>query len=601
MKNQLLKINLSDRKYSIEEIPDTIIQRYIGGRGLGAYYLYQLVQPKIDPLGEKNHLIFSTGLAGNTSLPYSSKAVVTTKSPLTGIYLFSISSGTLSHQMRRAGFLAIDIYGSSESPVYITITDQKVEFKKANHLRGVESNEAQNRMLDELKARDAATMSIGSAGEKLIRYANVMTDGKFYRTFGRGGVGCVMGSKNLKGVVVSGSSDIAIPDTEKFEKVKKDIFEKVKKQKVWADKWRKFGTRQDITTLSYLGMLPTRNWQNGVFESAEKICFDTLDKEWHWKNRPCGPYCPTPCSEFIEIEQGQYKGAHCDGPEYETLYALGSNCGIDRLDALIKADQICDENGLDTMSAGICISFAMECFEKGLIGLKDTDGLELRFGNHEAMIAALEKIVKLEGFGLLLAKGVRKLSAEIKGSEAFAMHVKGLELGGYECRGLNGQALQFAINNRGGCHHGYGLPARVEAFNNTRLEIKGKGEMVKNAAIHQVMLDSLLTCSFARPVMSSNEDILSSLMGKDWATNSTKEAGMRIICQERMFNMREGISRKDDTLPARLTKEPKPDGPTKGVVVPLEELKDDFYKAMEWDLQSGNPSDTLISNLGIEK
>ena len=222
---------------------------------------------------------------------------------------------------------------------------------------------------------------------------------------------------------------------------------------------------------------------------------------WPEKGRACGPYCPTPGPRDVEVKEGPYKGAHSD-IEWETIYAFGSSCGVDKMDAIIAASQICDEFGIDTMSAGITIGFAMECFEKGLIGIKDTDGIELRFGNDEAMIAMLKKIVNQEGFGKKLAKGTKRLSEEIKGSEAFAMHAKGLELGGYECRGLNGQALQFAISTRGGCHHAYGLPARVETADGTRLNIEGKGEQVKNMAISRILCDSLIFCTFPGGVCS---------------------------------------------------------------------------------------------------
>jgi len=251
----------------------------------------------------------------------------------------------------------------------------------------------------------------------------------------------------------------------------------------------------------------------------------------------------------------------------------------------------------------------MECFEKGLIGPEDTDGIDLRFGNDEAMIAALKQIVNQEGFGRELAKGTRRLSEQIKGSEAFAMHAKGMELGGYECRGLNGQALQFAISARGGCHHAYGLPARAEVVDGTRLNVEGKGEYVKNAAIGRITRDCLITCTFLavgppdKQVIGKKlvAEMLTSLFGEPWSVEDLKQAGTRIIFQERLFNAREGMTREHDALPPRLLKEPKPDGPTKDAVVPLEELKDDFYRAMGFDLSTGNPPDSLLHDLGVDR
>jgi aldehyde:ferredoxin oxidoreductase len=273
------------------------------------------------------------------------------------------------------------------------------------------------------------------------------------------------------------------------------------------------------------------------------------------------------------------------------------------MEAIIAASQLCDEFGIDNMTAGITIGFAMECFEKGLISLKDTDGIELRFGNHESMIAMLKKVVKQEGFGKELAKGTKRLSEEIKGSEGFAMHAKGLELGGYECRGLNGQALQFAISTRGGCHHAYGLPARVETMDATRLNVEGKGEQVKNAAIGRILGDSLILCTFPSAICTRDimAEAVSSVFAEPWSVGDLNEAGERVMCQERLFNTREGLSSKDDTLPARLLSEPKPDGPTKGVVVPLEDLKDSFYRIMGYNPATGNPTDAILKKLGIEK
>jgi aldehyde:ferredoxin oxidoreductase len=412
-----------------------------------------------------------------------------------------------------------------------------------------------------------------------------------------------MGSKKLKGMVVAGDGKIEIPDKERFESTKKEITIKLQTNwKNWADHWRRYETAADLQVTNELGLVPTRNWQTGQFEGWQRIDKSTTPMGWPEKGRACGPYCPTPGPREVEVKEGPYKGAHSD-IEWETIYAFGTSCGIDKMDAIIAAGQICDEFGIDTMSTGTTIGFAMECFERGLIGMKDTDGIELRFGNDGAMIAMLRKIARQEGFGKRLAEGTKRLSEEIKGSETFAMHAKGLELGGYECRGSNGQALQFAISTRGGCHHAYSLPARVETADGTRLNVEGKGEQLKNMAISWMLYDSLIFCTFAAWRMLSKDMIaetVASLSGETCSVNDLNKAGERIMCQERLFNMREGITRKDDTLPLRLLNEPKPDGPTKGAVVPLEKLKDEFYGAMGYDLSTGNPTDATLDRLEIE-
>jgi aldehyde:ferredoxin oxidoreductase len=603
MDYQMLKIDLSNSSFQIEDIPDEIIRKYIGGRGLGSYLLYRSVPAKADPFGEENHLIFTAGPASGTGLYYSSKACINTKSPLTGIYLDSISSGTLAGQMRKAGFWAIDIHGISERPVYLVIKNGEVFFNDGAGVWGMETAEAQEAMLGDMSPKGAATAGIGPAGEQLNLYASIFSEGDLYRCFGRGGAGAVMGSKKIKGFVIGGDNEVPVGNQDRFDAVKKQIANLVKGDlKAWADLWRRYETGFDLGLMNKMGILPTRNWRTGQFDGWEGIDKSTTPMGWPEKGRACGPFCLTPGCREVEVQSGPYKGARSD-IEWETIYGFGTTCGVDSMEPIIAASQICDEYGVDTMTAGITIGFAMECFEEGLINEGDTDGLNLRFGNDEAMIAALKKMVKGEGFGRQLAKGTRRLSEEIKGSEPFAMHVKGMELGGYECRGLNGQALQFAIDNRGGCHHSYGLPARKEIFDETRLQVEEKGAYVKDMAVGQIISDSLIICSFGKqafpePVLS---EVLSSLFGETWSIEDFKEVGLRIMCQERLFNMREGITREDDTLPKRLLKEPKPDGPTKGEVVPLEELKDSYYKAMAFDPSTGNPTDSLLKKMDIEK
>ena len=603
MESKLLSIDLSNMSYEVTEIPAQVMRRYIGGRGLGAYLLCNSVPPKADPLGPENHLIFAAGPGHGTNLPYSSKNIVTTKSPQTGIYLYSVASGTFSTQIRKAGFWAIDIKGIAESPLYIAINNGNVEFRDASHLWGMETNQTQQAMLGSMPQKDAAAIAIGPAGEKLIKYASILAAGPLYRCFARGGTGCVMGSKKLKGIVISGDNKIEVADKRRFETVRKQMLEKVVAERGWVEPWRLYGTGQSNEMYSRLGALPTRNWQEGQFEGWRGIDTAATVQEWPRKNRNCGPYCLTPCAHYAEIKKGPYKGAHCDGPEYETIYAFGANCGVDKLDAIIAANQICDEQGIDTMSAALSLSFAMECFERGLVGLKDTDGIELRFGDDQAMMAMLRKIINLEGFGRQLAQGAKRLSQEIPGSESFAMHAKGMELGGYECRALMGQALQYAVSSIGGCHHTYGVPAHKEMTDGSGTQVQGKGELIKKLGIDRIVRDSIVTCSFVGRIATEAmlPDIVSALVGEPWSADDLRQVGIRVMCQERLFNMREGLTRQDDTLPKRLLNEPKPDGPNKGTVVPLEELKDDFYQAMGWDVKTGNPPESVLAKLGIEK
>ncbi|MFC1868460.1 aldehyde ferredoxin oxidoreductase family protein [Thermodesulfobacteriota bacterium] len=605
MANSMLRIDLSSRSYQVEEIPSEIIRNYIGGRGLGAYYLYKFVAKGIDPLGEDNHLIFTVGPAHGIGSPWSSKICLNTKSPLTGLYLDTLSSGDLPHQIKKAGYWAIDIYGKCESPTYLVIDDEKIEFRDAAPVWGMEVALAQEKMQSAASLEGAASVAIGPAGEQLIPYAGVFNEGPFYRTFGRGGAGAVMGSKKLKGFVIKGSNSIEVGDKEAFSAFRKKINQMLKGEQwaPWANRWRRYETGADLEALNKLGIIPTNNWQYSQFEGWSGIDKSTTPIGWPEEGgRACGPYCPTPGCRDVEIKNGPYKGAHCD-IEWEAIYAFGSTCGVDKMEAVIAANQICDEFGIDTITAGVTLGFAMECYEKGLITKEDTDGIDLRFGNDQAMVAMLRKVADQDGFGKKLAKGTKWLSEQIEGSEAFAMHAKGLELGGYESRGLNGQALAFAVNARGGCHHGYGIPARTETHDGTQLQVEEKGVYIKKMATNHILRDSIPVCLFVVPFGDSSlqTELVSALIGETWTLDDMERFGERVICLERLFNMREGLTREGDTLPKRLTEELLPDGPNKGATVPIEALKDAYYKAMGYDLETGNPSDELVARLGIDK
>jgi aldehyde:ferredoxin oxidoreductase len=600
---KMLRVNLTEQSFQVEIIPEQIIDAYLGGRGLGVYLLYKTIGPGVDPLSPENPLIFSTGLVQGMSVPFSSKAAVTTKSPLTGIYMYSISSGAIGHSIRKAGYMAVMITGKAKYPLYLRIADDKVEFRDASHLWGLATQKTQQALIGETGDAKASTAVIGPGGERLIRYAGIFTEGEKFRAFGRGGAGCVMGSKNLKGVIVSGSHAYAPANPDALSEIKHKVSRGLKENSVWAELRRRFGTGEDMPLMNKLGMLPTRNWQTGVFEDEKLQSITPILNQGRWprKNISCGPFCPNPCSHSIKIEEGPYAGAACDGPEYETMYVFGSNLGIDRFDVIVRAAQLCDENGLDTISTGLTISFLTECFAKGLINTSHTDGIRLAFGDDEAVIKCLMKIVSREGCGYLWGEGTRRLSREIPGSSAFAMHCKGLEIGGYECRGFYGQALQFALNPKGGDHHGIGMPARMEAADGTNRQIKGKGNALKKDGLTRIITDSLVLCVFPRKVMAALiTDLLSAVTGRAFTKEDLDRIAMRILSQERLFNTREGLRREDDTLPGRLLNEPLPDGPNKGSIVPLEALKDDAYEAFGWNLQTGIPEDWLLKDLGID-
>lgn len=591
MSAKVLIVDLTAQSAYEEELREEVVRGYIGGRGLGAYLLAKNLPPGTDPLSPDNVIVFSAGPAQGTSAPYSSRTVLHTKSPLTGIYLYSVASGTFGPQLRRAGFVALVVRGKAQTPTYLVIRDGKVDFRPAGDLWGLDTHATYAGLLSRSGLPKAAAVYIGPAGERGIRTACIATEGEKVRTFGRGGSGCVMGAKNLKGIVLQGTGEVAPADRAGFREVKKIIREKLRHDPIWVEERRRFGSGADMMTLNALGMLPTRNWQTGVFEGIRNIALTEIEDIWPRRTTTCGPYCLSPCSHIAEIDRGPYAGAKTEGPEYETIYIFGSNCGVDRFDAIVAAESICDRYGLDTMSVGAAIGFAMECYERGLLTRDDLNGLELRFGNAEAMVEMVRLIAEAKGFGQVLGHGVRYASLQIPGSEDFAMHVKGLELGGYECRGSWGQALQFAINARGGCHHGYGLPARTEVVKGKGRQIDGKGELIKRLATERILYDCSILCTFTRRVLGTDvlPSLLASLTGHPYTGEELEKVGLRIITLERLFNVREGIRRADDRLPKRLLEEPLPDGPNAGSTVPLEQLLDEGYKALGWDIKTGVP------------
>lgn len=415
-----------------------------------------------------------------------------------------------------------------------------------------------------------------------------------------------MGSKNLKAVMVKGSGEVSIANREEYAKVLREAFSVIAAQR---GPWKEFpstGTQSGAIKNQTWGILPTRNWQESVFEQAAEISYPKLREKLVLKDIGC-PRCPVCCTKLTVVQEGPYAGAATDGPEYETIYAFGSACGVGKPEPIIAADMMCDNSGLDTISTGLSIAWAMESFERGILTSKDTDGLDLQFGNDEAMIKAIQKIAYKDGrLGVLLGKGVRKAAEEIgQGSDRYAMHAKGLEVGGYDPRGSRGQALVLACGPRGGCHHAYGVATLAELPSGTGLQTAGKGNLVRDLARGRILFDSAPICAFVgmRVVPPMLGQLVAAATGIDLPTSRWLEVADRIAALERVYNAREGLTREHDTLPARLIEEPVRSGPNKGQVVArkeLESMKDDFYRSMGWDVETGLPSAERLRSLGLE-
>jgi len=597
---KMLRINLINRKLSEIPLDPKIAEKFIGGMGLGIWVLYKDLKPKIDPLDPENELIFATGPLSGTLAPSSGTASVITKSPLTNTCLDSYASGFFGPELKFAGYDTVIIRGRASKPVYILINDGKAEIRDASHLWGQKTSDTSNKIREEIGDKEIKIACIGPAGENLVRFSSIITD---RRSFGRGGSGAVMGSKKLKALAVRGSGDIKIADEKAFLEAVNEAFEieKSSTRSGFLRDWMFLGTPGGLPIVQMAGILPTRNFSTGVFEQYDKLSGNEMKKRFYYRDIACYN-CFLHCGKTSIIRDGPYADTVTEGPEYETMALLGSNCGIDYPEAVAHANLLCDEHGMDTMSTGGVIGFAMECYERGLINKEDTEGIDLRFGNHEALIQTIEKIALRKGFGNMLAEGVMRLSREIgHGSGAFAMHVKGLEFPSWDPRGLKGSGLAFATSHRGACHK-RGIMGE-EIFGKSGFSIENKAVSVKQTQDIVAVFFSLGVCRFATMAtpLSLWAKLLTSATGIDFDEAKLMLAGERAENLTRLFNVREGFLRKDDNLPKRMMEEPMPEGPAKGQLITREELDkmlDEYYKLRGWSMD-GVPTEEKLQELDL--
>jgi len=587
-KGRILRINLTKRTARTEALDESLCKEVIGGKGIGAKILSEEMPAKISPFDPANMLIFVTGPVNGTLLPGAAKFGLIFKSPLTSMFGESYCGGYFAAQMKYAGYDALVIQGKAEKPVYVLIDDDQIDIKKADHLWRKDTFQTEE-IVKKDQGERFQVLSIGPAGENLVKYACI--NHAKGRQFGRCGAGAVMGSKNLKAIGARGGGSTDVAEPEGFEEFKKELVSKVREH---LKSFREYGTPAIIGLTNTTGTLPTRNWRDGEFEGYESISAETMKKKLVISNKSCFG-CPVACGKISRVSTGPYAGTLVEGPEYETLFAFGSLCGNDNLEAIAKANEICDKLGMDTISAGNSIAFAMECYEKGIITEKDTDGIELAFGNSDAIVSILEKIVYLKGFGATLAEGVKRAS-EIIGNNAqsLAVHVKGLEPPGYDPRGLKGVALAYAVSCRGACHlrhmaHRPNLTG-LHPFGGgavDRLSYKGQADMVKEQEDFYDLIDSMVFCRFVAlptigPILWEElEKIHSLVTGVEISKLDLLLIARRIGDMVMRFNVREGAGPKDDALPTRFVKEPLMNGASRGHVVKKRELEimlDRYYK-----------------------
>jgi aldehyde:ferredoxin oxidoreductase len=609
---KMLRVNLSEGKVSEEDIPEDWRKKYLGGIGVGTKYLYDEVPKGADPLGPENKLIFMTGPLTGTVSPSAGRYDVIAKSPLTGIWGHGNSGGQWANPFKRSGFDGIIFEGISPKPVYLKVEDGKAELKDASHLWGKLTPETTDRIIEEC-GKGFRVACIGPAGENLVKYACVINEKT--RAAGRTGTGAVMGSKNLKAIAVSGKKAPQIANVEKFKEVSKRQYDLLNESMLKVG-FESFGTNMLIDILQAKGGLPTRNFQTGIFEHMDEISSQALSDKVLDSQINCFA-CPIACGRKTSIKKGPWKGEAGEGPEYESNVMLGSNCGVGDMEAVTKANFLCNDYGLDTISAGVSIGFAMECYEKGILTNEQTGGLEIKFGDADMLVKLTEMIGKREGIGDMLAEGTRAMSQKLgHGSEKFAMQVKGLELPAYDPRAAKICGLGYATANRGGDHiTGY---VQGPTFIDTPFlvvdESKIKDAFEVNPAEAKVLVDqeNALTffdlagcCKFMGFLLKAEEwvELVANATGWDYGVKDFRETGERVYNLIRAFNVREGITRADDTLPPRFHDEPLPEGPAKGMVITRENLNsylDAYYDFRGWDKETGKPTREKLTELGME-
>ncbi len=599
---KILRVNLTTKKVTQEDVDPKIARDYLGGRGWAIHYLYKEMDPMADPLSPENKLIFATGPLTATPAPTGNRYMVVTKSPLTGALAHSNSGGEFPTWMKRTGFDMFIFEGKSPEPVYLFVNEDQVEVRSAAHVWGKDTHETTDILKAETSA-DARVACIGPAGENLALMAAIMNDK--HRAAARSGVGAVMGSKNLKAVVAMGNKNPPLFDPEGMRALSVDTSKNVGADVKKGSNMRIYGTSYVPQVTNTLGILPTRNFLQGTFEHVNNIDGDALKNQYLIRHTPCYR-CPLSCGRLTEVPDGKYKGKG-EGPEYETISSLGTGCGVSDLAALLKANYLCNEYGMDTITTGMTIAAAMEMYEKGYIS-EEIIGMPLKFGDHDAMIAMIKLMAYREGFGNDLAMGSYRL-AEKYGHPEIAVTTRKQEFPGYDPRGSQGMGLLYATSNKGASHmegdvayeEVFGVPVKENP-----LTTEGKPELVKHFEDSFALMDSSGLCVFVAIRYAFNKDrmilperlaeMMNLSTGANYTPQEALKAAERVYNLERMFLLKAGST--EDTLPHRMLHEPLPDGPAKGMVVELDKMLPEFYKLRGWD-EKGVPTKEKLEELGL--
>ena len=588
--DRILRVDLTRGTITTEPLPEKAVPLVIGGKGLGAY-----------PFAQRATSRRRAPLAGESFDSKRGSAYWHHRTNCRALWQYDEKSGDwyilrcllwwiFRANVQYAGYDAVVLQGAASEPTMLVIDDDRIELRSAKHLWGKNISHATEEIWRDL-GRDWQSLVIGHPGEKRTNIASIFND---TRALARGGVGAVMGSKNLKAIAVRGTGRVTVANRQRFDRALQ-LANRAVRMSSGVTRMTREGTANILEIVNYLGALPTRNFQQGQFEQAENITGEAWRAK-SWKRDYACFGCPIACSKVTRAVDGK----ELEGPEYQTIYAVGSNCGIADHDAIIRMSLLCDEHGIDTISAGAIVAFVMELFERGMMGAKELDGIEPRFGDCRSALALVEKLAKVEGCGEWLSEGVAKIAERYPGSTAFAMHVKGLEMPAYHPNAAKGMALGFAVSERGACHL-RGAPISEMLGGTDALSEDGKAHLFREHQAESALWNSVVLCCFPGFGMSLKElaQLVSAATGFEYATVKEFEmVGERISALARLFNVREGFTRANDTLPERNLKQPLAAGPAQGQVVKLDSMLSEYYTLMGWD-SNGIPTPERLTQLGL--
>jgi aldehyde:ferredoxin oxidoreductase len=606
---KLLRVDLTTKKVSTQVLDEQLLEQYVGGAGLAAKILYEETTPDTDPLRPESVLVAFTGPFTGTRVPASSRHHVVARSPQTGLFGESGVGGSWGVHFKKTGFDGIAVTGKAGHPVYLWIHDEGVEIRDARPTWGKDSYESAIWLKAET-TKGATAAVIGPAGEQLARIASIPHIGKIVRAAGRTGLGAVMGSKNLKAMVVFGTKSIPIANADSLNKDIRAVLPHIRSA---TELFGKYGTSVSLEKYEEMGNFPLRNWRGSRWEGASKISGAAMHDTILSGRKGCLG-CPIACGRHIKVTEGPYSPMDCEGPEYETLGTMGGECLVDDLQAICKANELCNRYGLDTISTGAVIAFSMEAFEKGLLTRDDTDGVDLVWGSGEALVEMVHKIGRREGIGVLMGEGSKRMAESLgRNAVEFAVHVKGLEPSAHDPRRFWSQALTYCTAARGACHnrswgHGYELALFMPEIGiqepHESYQLEGLVEFTAKLQDFQTMNDALIICRFAQVgkavTLTNTLNWFNLITGRGMDVGEFMETGERIFNLKRLYNTRLGISRKDDFLPPRFLTLNRSDESLTNQLPPIGQMLGDYYAYRGWT-EDGIPAADKLTELGLGK